>query len=93
METRSDSRPVILEDDDALDLFETFATVKLATAQLRPGMILLDELGTPVAMLDHRIGARSGGIVEWLAHDLERGGFPVVTFPSTRAAAIPVAAR
>jgi hypothetical protein len=64
-------------------IYETFAnvdtlsqpaTVTVKGANLRAGMILVDELGCPVAGLDHKVrgDARTGG-VRFLVHDFDRG--------------------
>jgi hypothetical protein len=90
--TTSNPRPVIF-DDGVSDLLETFDTVRLTSRQLREGMILVDELGCPIYLLDHRIGAVKGGNVEWMVHDLERGGLRYECFSTTLNATIPVGAR
>lgn len=91
--TTSAPRPLILADGEMIDPLATFDTVKVTTAQLRPGMILVDSvLGTPAAALDHRIGSAGGGCVAWLIEDLDRGGWVRTTFAVSRVANVSVAA-
>ncbi len=84
--------PLITADGETVSCLDEFDTVRIPTAALRPGMILVDVDGFAAAALDHRIGARPGGIVAWLVEDLETGRYVETTFPSTKAPAISVAA-
>lgn len=94
MEATTTHRPIILDGCDEIDPLESFDFVRLTTRQIRPGMVLVDtELGTPAAMLDHRIGAIEGGNVEWLVHDLDNGRIYRTAFATTRIPTIPVAVR
>jgi hypothetical protein len=70
---------IFTEDETAdLDLLSTWNRVRLPHGKLREGMVLVDDLGCPVGILDHKIGRASNGLSEWLIHDLERGGIPAV---------------
>lgn len=66
---------------DTFDPLATFEPTKVTTAQLAEGMLLLDELNTAVATLDHRVGRVAGGLVQWMVEDLEGSrGWYCVTF-------------
>lgn len=91
--TTSAPRPLIIAEGETVDPLATFDTVKVTTAQLRPGMILVDSvLGTPAAALDHRIGSVGHGVIAWLVEDLDRGGWVRTTFAVSKIANVSVAA-
>lgn len=88
-------RPLTLEDALGVDPLDSFETVKVLTAALRPGMLLVDdELGTPCFVLDHRIGA-GAGMVRWLAENLDGPGhsYEIISFAVSRVPNVAVAAR
>lgn len=89
----STTTPLITTDGDTVSTLDSFDSVRIPTASLRPGMILVDDLGCAAAALDHRIGARPGGTVAWLVEDLSTGRYVEAIFPSTKAPAIRVASR
>lgn len=67
-------RPLILDSADDIDPLSNPVGIDRRGKDLRAGMVLLDELGCPGAMLDHRIRAtRNSGCVAYLAHDLNDG--------------------
>lgn len=93
-ETTNPTRPIIIESTDDLDMLGVYDTVRITTKQLREGMVMVDELGTPCATLDHRIGSRSG-CVEWMVEDLDGSGpgphWYTTTFAVSRVPNVPVA--
>lgn len=91
-DTDRNRRPVVLGDDDKVDPLASYQSVRVTSRQLRDGMLIVDDLGCPVYVLDHRIGPVPGGVVEWLAEDVERGGWQRVPFNTTKVPTIPVAA-
>lgn len=67
-------RPIILDSAADIDPLSNPVAVDRRGKNLREGMVLLDELGCPGALLDHRIPARrNSGTVAYLAHDLNDG--------------------
>jgi hypothetical protein len=59
-----------------IDALSQPATVEVKGANLREGMVIVDELGCPSAGLDHRIRAeRNSGSVAFLVNDFDRGGY------------------
>lgn len=64
-----------LEDFSDVDTLSQPATIELLGSQLRDGMVLADELGCPVAGLDHKIGRSAQGATRWLIADLDKGGW------------------
>lgn len=81
--------PVILADNEAVDPFATKATEIKATS-LKPGHVLMDpELGTPAAMIDHRIPAtRGAGTVAYLVNDLDRGGWTKIEIHANKSVSV-----
>ena len=70
-------RPII--DDAPIDCLDTFEAVEVLGRNLRPGMMILDELDTVCIVLDHKVPAtRNSGCVAFLAENID---------PSTRHAA------
>ena len=71
-------------DIDTLSLWENTTTV--LGSKLRPGMVLIDELGCPGAIVDHEIGSagpRTGG-TKYLVEDLDRGGWLTLSFHNNK---------
>jgi len=66
----------VFTDWNGIDLLTSLPTVEVKGRNLRAGMVLVDDLDTPVAGLDHRVkGLRNSGCVAFLVHDLVRGGW------------------
>jgi hypothetical protein len=89
MSTNAPAIAIINEDD--FDTFATYEPVMLTTAQLRPGMILIDPDGIACLELMHRIGSTGHGCIEWAAQDVdsirtERASFAVSKRPNVRVA-------
>ena len=73
-------RPVVLADDEPVDLLESFETTRVRFRNLRPGMLLVDDLGCPIAHLDHRVGSDRQGGGRWLVEVLDRDAFPIQVY-------------
>lgn len=69
----------IAPEGAAIDPLETYEPTTILGGNLRPGMVLLDDLNTPAAVVDHRIAERNG-IVRYLLEDLDRGGWTETPF-------------
>lgn len=74
----------ILTDTDTLDLLASFESVEIPAAKFAEGMILLDELGCPAGLLDHKIGRAAQGSVTWLVEDLDAGGWNPCRFAARK---------
>lgn len=70
----------ILSDTETLDMLATFEAIEIPAAKFAEGMILLDELGTPAGLLDHKVGRASQGSVAWMVEDLDNGGWVTSRF-------------
>jgi hypothetical protein len=57
-----------------IDTLSQPPTVGVLGCNLRPGMILVDDLGCPCASIDRKIGRAADSVVTFLVHDLDRGG-------------------
>jgi hypothetical protein len=77
--TSTQTRPLILTEGAEVDPFATDATAVKASA-LRSGMVLLDpELGTPEAVIDHKMRTQRGsGDVRFLVQSLDSGRYSEV---------------
>lgn len=74
-------RPAIFDNVDNVDVLTTVPGVDVKAGAFREGMILLDEdLGSPAALLDHKVGRAQDSGVTWMAHDLVRGGLLTLRF-------------
>lgn len=59
-----------------IDTLAEVPTTTVKASALKPGMVLVDDLDCPVAVIDHRVRATRGtGDVAYLINDLERGGW------------------
>jgi len=66
----------VFTDWNGIDVLASAPTVEVKGRNLRAGMVLVDDLDTPVAGLDHRVkGLRNSGCVAFLVHDLVHGGW------------------
>jgi hypothetical protein len=76
----------VLPETADIDILSQPATTTLKASSLRPGHVLVDDLGCPAAVIDHRVRAQRGtGAVAYLTNDLDRGGWRTVTFgPNSR---------
>lgn len=79
-------------EGQALDPLAQPPATTVKGANLKPGMVLLDDLGAPAAIIDHRIGSAGPktGAVLYLVEDLDRGW---VTVPFGENSRVTVAAR
>jgi hypothetical protein len=69
----------ILSEDEVqgLDVLGTYKAAEVRGRDLKPGMVLLDDLDTPAAAIDHRAGRadRRSGTIPFLIQDFETGGW------------------
>lgn len=66
----------IFRDFDKIDTLSNPATVPVRGDHLKAGMVLVDDLGCPITGLDHKVAAvRGTGTVQFMAADLEQGGW------------------
>jgi hypothetical protein len=75
------SKAAILDSFANIDALSTPEFVEVRADQIKEGMVLLDPfLGTPVAGIDHKLrSTRGSGLLQWMAADLEDGGWRTVT--------------
>lgn len=70
------SKAAILESFTNIDTLAAVATIAITAANLRAGMVIVDDLDCPVVGLDHRIKAtRNSGGIAFLGADLDNGGW------------------
>lgn len=69
------TKPQILQDFSDVDTLDQPKTVEVRGSQLREGMVLVDELGCPVAGLDSKVGRTSQASTTWLINDFGKGGW------------------
>lgn len=78
------SKAEIREDFTSIDTFAEVATVTIKAANLKAGMVLVDEFNCPVAGVDHRVSTNRGsGDIAFLIADLENGGWNRMAFRPT----------
>lgn len=78
--TSPTSTPLVVADDAPVDVLDTFDTVRVRFGQLRPGMLLVDDLGCPIAHLDHRVRSDRNGGGSWLVEVLDPAAFPATVY-------------
>lgn len=78
---RTASPLVLPAGDIEVDCLAEYTPIPTAATDLREGMVLLDDLDTPTAIIDHRIKAtpRAGGR-RFMLLDLETGKYTDATF-------------
>jgi hypothetical protein len=70
------SKAAILESFTNIDTLAAVAAITITAANLRAGMVLVDDLGCPVVGIDHRVKAtRNSGGIAFLGADLDNGGW------------------
>lgn len=70
------SKAAIIEAFSDVDPLVEVATVTIKAANLREGMVLVDEFNCPVAGIDQRVKATARtGEIAFLTADLENGGW------------------
>lgn len=62
----------------ALDLLTSYPVAEVRGRDLRAGMVLVDDLDSPVAGIDHKTGRAADGAIPFLVEDLENGGWRTV---------------
>lgn len=70
------SKAAVLESFEGIDTLAEVTVIAVSAANLRAGMVIVDDLGCPVIGLDHRITAtRNSGGIAFLGADLDNGGW------------------
>lgn len=82
MTSRTAPAPFIPADGEVVDLLASFETVRVRYRNLRPGMLLVDDFGCPIAALDHRVDSSRQGGGRWLVEVLDRDCFPAALYGS-----------
>jgi hypothetical protein len=67
---------LVLTEGETLNLLDSFESVEVPASKLRPGMVIVDDLGCPIAAIDHRLrSTRNSGDVAWFVENLEGSGY------------------
>jgi hypothetical protein len=83
--TTATTHPAIFADFQNVDTLSTPATTTVKGSALRTGMVLVDDLGCPVAGLDGKLPTvRNSGAVRFLVADLDRGGWTPNSFHANK---------